>query len=289
MTLAEKQHESSPEFNYHLLRNALDGFSKNLTQLDPQEYQQVHRKATKSFDLESLVLASPEAQGMIIPEQQLNQSVAEVASRYESGDDFLRDLEVNGLDEAGLHQAIQRELMFDGVMQMVAAKSAEVSDLDMRLFYEVHHERFESPELRSARHILITVNPEYPENTPAAAQVRMEQVLEKLAGRINRFPEFAKRYSECPTALEGGKLGDVSRGQLYVELDAVLFNMHEYQLSPIVESEMGFHLLLCEKIKPGKRLAFDKAAPRIQQILQERQRRNCQKNWLASLRQSANT
>ena len=45
MTLAEKQHESSPEFNYHLLRNALDGFSKNLTELDPQEYQQVHRKA----------------------------------------------------------------------------------------------------------------------------------------------------------------------------------------------------------------------------------------------------
>ncbi|MCG8025690.1 MAG: nitrogen fixation protein NifM [Candidatus Thiodiazotropha endolucinida] len=289
MTLAEKQHETPPEFNYHLLRNSLDGYGKNLSQLDPQEYNQVYRKATRSFDLESLVLSSPEAQGLIIPEQQLDQSVAEVASRYESGEEFVSDLVANGLDESGLRQAIQRELMFDGVMQMVAAKSAEVSDLDMRLFYEMHHERFESPEQRSARHILITVNPEYPENSLAEARARMEQVVEKLAGRTNRFAEFAKRYSECPTAMEGGKLGDVSRGQLYAELDAVLFNMQENQLSPIVESEMGFHLLLCEKIKPGKRLAFAKAAPRIQQILHERQRRNCQKSWLASLRQSANT
>ncbi len=77
--MSEKHHEENPEFNYHLLRTALDGFSKNLGQLDPTEYKQVYRKASKSFDLESLVLASPEAKGVIIPEQQLDQSVAEVA------------------------------------------------------------------------------------------------------------------------------------------------------------------------------------------------------------------
>lgn len=288
MNLSEKHHEANPEFNYHLLRTAIDGFSKNLGQLDPIEYTQVYHKASKSFDLESLVLASPEAKGVIISEQQLDQSVAEVASRYASEEEFSKDLSTNGLDEGSLRHALYRELMFDSVMQKVAAKRADVSDLDARLFYEMHHDRFEAPEQRVARHILITINPDYPENTHAAAFARMELVVEKLAGRTNRFGEFARRYSECPTAMEGGKLGDVTPGQLYAELDAVLFAMPQNQISPIVESEMGFHLLYCEKIKPGKRVAFSKAAPRIQGILQDRQRRNCQKAWLAGLQARRN-
>lgn len=283
MTLTEQPHADSPAFNYHLLRNALKGFSKNLSQLDPREFRQVQHKANKSFALESLVLAAPEAEGMMISQQQLDAAVAELAARYPNSVEFKQDLAVNGLDEAGLRQALYRELMFDGVLQRVSANSARVSELDVRLFYALHHARFEVPEQRAARHILITINPDFPENTPAAAHARMAQVVEKLAGRVNRFPWFAKRYSECPTALEGGKLGEVTRGQLYPELDAMLFGMEQNQLSPIVETELGLHLLLCERIKPGKRVPLPKVAPRIHEILQARQRRNCQKAWLASL------
>ncbi|MCG8122676.1 MAG: peptidylprolyl isomerase, partial [Candidatus Thiodiazotropha taylori] len=124
---------------------------------------------------------------------------------------------------------------------------------------------------------------DFPVNTRSAAYSRMEKVIEKLAGRVNRFDQFAKRYSECPTAMEGGKLGEISRGQLYEALDAELFNMQLDEISPIVESDMGLHILYCEKIKPAKRVPLSKAAPRIREILTERQRRNCQKSWLNSL------
>lgn len=288
MTLAEKQPETTPEFSYHLLRNALDGYRKNLSQLDPNEYTQVHRKASKSYELESLVIASPEAEGMVISERQLDASVAAVAERYSSHEEFVEDLESNGLDEAGLRKALQRELMFDSVMQRVAARSAEVNELDIHLFYEMHHERFQTSESRVASHVLITINDDYPENTRDAALARIQQVAEKLAGRGNRFDEFARRYSECPTAMEGGKLGEVNRGQLYEGLDATLFRLQEGEISDIVESEMGFHILYCEKIKPARTVPLSKAAPRIREVLQERQRRNCQKSWLASLQKIEN-
>ena len=283
MTLPGEKQENSPAFSYHLLRNALNGFSKNLSQLDPDEFQHVYRKALKSFDLESRVLASSEAEGLVITQEQINYSVAEVAARYESEEEFHSDLQANNLDESGLRHALYRELMFDGVMQRVAAKSAAISELDMRLFYEMHHERFKVPEQRVARHILITVNPDYPENRRNAANTRMEQLVKKLAGRVNRFPDFAQRFSECPTAMQGGKLGDVKRGQLYPELDTALFSMAEGQISPIIESELGFHILLCEKIKPAKRIPFSKAASRICELLQERRRRICQKEWLVKV------
>ncbi|MEJ2529706.1 MAG: nitrogen fixation protein NifM, partial [Gammaproteobacteria bacterium] len=255
-----------------------------LQQLDADEYRQVYQKASKSYQLESLVLAAPEAEGLVIPEEQLHRSVASIEARYQSRDEFIQDLQGNGLDEAGLHRALYRELMFDGVMQLVAAESAAVSEVDVQLFYEMHRERFEQPELRVASHILITVNPDYPENTRDAALARMEQVVEKLAGRADRFPKFARNYSECPTAMDGGKLGEVKAGQLYQELDAELFAMEEGEISSIIESEMGLHILLCESIKPGKRMPFAEVETKIRSMLEERQRRSCQKAWLAALR-----
>lgn len=287
MGLAGKQCETSPEFGYHLLRNALEGFSKNPGQLNPEAYREVYRRASKSFAIESLVLDSPEARKIIISGQQLDESIETLASRYETDAEFTQDLAVNDLDRESLRRAIYRELMFNSVMQRVAAKSADVSDMDVRLFYELHHERFETKEQRLASHILITINPDYPENTPAAAHERMEQIVDKLAGRSNRFGEFAKRYSECPTAIDGGRLGDISQGQLHSELDAMLFSMEENQISKIVESEMGLHILQCDRIRPAKRVPFSKAMPRIREFLQERQRRNCQKAWLAGLQQTA--
>ena len=282
MNTAEQQ-EQSPGFNYHLLRSSLEGFGKNIVQLEHDEYQQAYQKAGKSYALESLVLASPEAESVVVSEQLLDESVDTVAARYADRESFVNDLEANGLDEFGLRQALRRELRFDSVMQKVASQAAAVNDLDVHLFYEMHHDRFESPEIRTASHILITINPDFVENTRDAALARMEQLVDKLGGRVNRFHDFAKRYSECPTAMDGGKMGEVKRGQLYPELDAMLFGLEAKQISPIVESEMGFHIMLCEKIKSGMRTPLNKAAPRIREILEARQQRNCQKAWLATL------
>lgn len=283
MACAEHRSESDPVFTYHLLRNALDCFSRNLVELDASQTQQVRQKASKSYALESMVLGTPEARGLVIPEVQLDAAFDQVASRYASAEEFQLDLQSNGLDADGLRNALRRELRFDAVMQRVAARSAEVNDIDLRLFYEVHASRFETPETRKARHILITLNEAFVDNTRAAAQTRMQQIIERLGGRGNRFGDLAKRYSECPTAMEGGKLGEVRRGALYPQLDKALFALQEGEISAMVESELGFHLIYCEKIKPAKRHPFSRVAPNIRSILEQRRRRNCQKAWLAEL------
>lgn len=283
MGLADSPSVADPAFNYHLLRNALDLCNRNLSALDQQQYEQVLRKAERSYRLESLVLTSDEARGLVIPESQLDAALAEVAGRYPSADDFDEDLGVNGLDRDILRKALRRELIFDAVMQRVGAKAPDIDDIDIRLFYEMHGERFEFPEVRRARHILVSINPEFEENTRDAALARVQQLLVKVRARPNRFPDLARRHSECPTAMEGGKLGDVKRGTLYPELDAALFGLTEGEVSEIIESEMGFHLLLCERIRSRRRTPLPKAAPRIREILEQRRRRNCQKSFLAGL------
>lgn len=284
MSAVMHQADGGPALRYHVLRAALERFSRGPAELAPEEYAQVCRTANRSYELESLVLSSSEAKGTIIPDGQVESALATVASRYAGTDEFLVDLERNGLDRDGLRDALHRELLFDSVMQRVAARGAAINEIDVRLFYEMHRDRFETPEVRVARHILITINPDYVENTAVAAMSRMQEVERKLAGRASRFADLAGRYSECPSAMEGGRLGDIRRGVLYPELDAALFRMAQGGLSPIIETEAGLHILYCEKIRPAKRVPFSKAAPRARAVLEQRRRRNCQKAWLSELR-----
>ena len=286
MAIADKHMPSDPAFNYHLLRNALEMFQSKPAGLAHPQYQQALSKAQRSYQIESLVLAAPEAEGVVIPSAQLAAAMQQVAGRYASEDEFEQDLASNELDRDGLREALHREMIFDAVMQRVSAKAATVNDIDMRLFYEMHADRFASPELRTARHILITINPEFLENTRPMAQDRARKLAAKLQTKPNRFADTAKRHSECPTAMEGGKLGEVKPGDLYPELEQVLFSLSEGQVSDVVESEIGFHVLLCEKIKPAKRMPFSKAAPRINEVLTERRRRNCQKAYLSDLQKA---
>jgi len=99
-----------------------------------------------------------------------------------------------------------------------------------------------------------------------------------------RFGALARRHSECPTALEDGSLGEVRRGQLYPELDALLFRLAEGEAGGPVESELGLHLLYRERIHGARILPFSKARDRIRCLLLERQRHKCQRAWLAELR-----
>lgn len=214
---------------------------------------------------------------------QLEQSMQDIRQRYEDETVFLDDMMANGLDEKSLRTALFRELTFDGVMQVIGSTSAEITELDVRIFYEMHPQRFNTPETRKVSHILITVNDDYLENTREAALKRMQDISGKLNNRSNRFSQFAKQYSECPTAMEGGALGDLEQGHLYPELDEVLFLMEEGTISHPVETEMGFHILLCEKIKPSRKIPFNTVKERIHELLDQRQRRQCQKTWLASL------
>lgn len=276
---------------YHLLRAASERFQCEPAALSEGQLREALARARQSLEIESLVLATPEAHQVLIPSRQLEMAVAELRGRYPDSDTFLQDLRRNGLDLEALGLALRRELTFDAVMHRIAAQQAQVDEIDLRLYYELHRGRFTSPERRTARHILITLNDRFEENRRDRVLARMERLRERLGGRpsavARRFPDLARRHSECPTALEGGRLGEVRRGQLYPELDALLFRLEEGQVGGPAESELGLHLIWCERIHREKLLPFAKVRDTIRQALVKRRRRESQKAWLAELRQTA--
>lgn len=268
---------------YTLLRASLAMFKKPPTELEDQQLRQVALQARNEYEIESRVLNSTEAASVIITEQELQQAFAEVRERFANDDDFSAALAANRLDENSLKAALYRQCKVNAVMESVASRSPKVNEVEIGIFYHSHPEKFHVPEQRLARHILISINPDYPENTPEKARERIEAIAETLKRKPHKFADLALKNSECPTALNGGELGNIVAGKLFPELDAVLFKLKENQISGVIETEVGLHLIQCLKIIPAETLSLKKATPKIKQLMQERYRRNCQRIWLASL------
>ncbi len=269
--------------SYTLLRAALTLFKKKPDELQGDELRQAEIQAINEFKIESRILNSPEAGAVIISNQELQAAYQEIRDRYADEASFFSDLEKNYLSKDSLEAALYRQCRVNVVLELIASRSPDISEVEVGIYYHLHKDQFNRPELREACHILISINPDYPENTRETAFSRMEEISAKLQKKPYKFADLALKHSECPTALQGGVLGLVPRGKLYPELDAVLFSIKAGEVSEIVESEIGFHLVLCKQIQKAETLSLQKATPKIRQIMSDRSRRTCQRAWLASL------
>ncbi|MBI1284250.1 MAG: nitrogen fixation protein NifM [Thiobacillus sp.] len=274
---------SRPGVAYLELKAAQNLFGKPPAALEAAERARVRSLAARQYGLEARVLAAPEARDAMVPPATLRAAMNEIRKRYPDEADFLADLQHNGLDEAGLMHSLERELKVEAILEKVGTRAAQVSDIDVELYYQYHPDQFRRPETRRVRHILVTVNDDLPDNTRTAAQARIEAIAARLARDPARFEEQAMKHSECPTALQGGLLGEVPRGQLYAELDAALYQMAAGEISAILESPMGLHLLRCDGITAAAVLTLKEARGPIRTHLEQRRKRVCQQAWVKHL------
>jgi peptidyl-prolyl cis-trans isomerase C len=268
---------------YMTLKSVQARFDCEPAQLTDGQRREAQLQAQRQYAIETAVLASPLAQDVHVPASTLEDAFARIRQRYDAEADFIDGLERAGLGEAGLRRALLWELRVEAVMDRVAQGAASVDPVDEELFYFNHLDRFRLPERRKARHILITINEQFAENRQDVALKRIRQLGELLKRHPRRFAQLAQKHSECPTALNGGLLGEMPRGTLYPELDQVLFGLARGQISGPVRSPIGFHLLRCEAISPAKRMRFAEARPGIHELLSARLRRARQRDWIRAL------
>ncbi|MDD4930271.1 MAG: nitrogen fixation protein NifM [Gallionella sp.] len=281
-----------PELNdgsiaYLALKAAHKRYGKSPSVLQGDELKYVQSLAQHQRGVEACVLAAIEARDVVVPEASLAALMSEIRGRYPGYDEFTDDLARNGMDEAAFKTAVERELKVSAILEKVATRAVKVSEVDIELYYLYHAEQFRRPETRLARHILLTINKDYAENTREAAEARILEIAGRLVKDPSCFEEQALKYSECPTALQGGELGDLPHGKLYPELDEVLFKLPANGISAVVESPLGFHILRCDAITEAAVLSREQASPRIRALLEQKRRRACQRAWVKQLQEKA--
>jgi len=149
----------------------------------------------------------------------------------------------------------------------VAENTPVIPDEELESFYRENFSRFSIPEQRSARHILIKTSEEDTEDILAEKRNKAEQVLE-LAKSGEDFTELAKQYSEGPTGPRGGDLGTFTRGRMVKPFDDAAFSLKEGEISDIVETQFGFHIIKLEKIELAYTRTLEEVRGEIEAQLQ---------------------
>ena len=271
--------------NYVRLKLALQNYQRPPWELTEVETEVLAQQLPRQLTLEARILSYAKQAEIQVTDEALSARLAQVRAGYEDEESWLASLRQVELSLAEFTQALQCELLMEAVLERVVSAVPTISDEAARAWYLDHPRQFLRPERRRVRHILITINEDLIDNQLLVARRRMESLRNQLLMAPLRFAELAERHSECPSALHGGEIGWVEAGQLYPELDAALFRLPEGQLSTLLSSPMGFHLLICCGIQEAAPIPLEQALPRIIAAHHERAKSQLQKQWLSWLQQ----
>jgi len=169
-------------------------------------------------------------------------------------------------------QADERETDDEAVIRTLIAREVRTPEPDQascRRFYQQNLKRFRSPDLFEAAHILF---PAEPADADASARAKQQAIaaLQEVLAAPQRFADLARELSACPSAAQGGHLGQISRGQTVPEFETFLYNLEAGQICPVpVKTRFGYHVLRLDRRIEGRQLPFEAVQERIASYLRE--------------------
>lgn len=227
-----------------------------------------------------------EAAGKVDAHQQYTNLVAQ----FRSEDEFKHMLTAKGLAFDEYQKRVLQETTARAVVKREL--NINITDDEARAFYNQHPADFEQPEQVHAQHILLlTIDPSSQPPLPlstnmVAAKRKQIEDLRKRVVAGEDFATLAKQYSEDPgSKANGGELPLFSRGKMVPEFEAAAFALNTNQVSEIVTSQYGFHLIkVLEKI-PAKKIDFATAGQDIKDFLGQKKLRKLLPDYMLKLRQ----
>ncbi|MBA3056587.1 MAG: SurA N-terminal domain-containing protein [Gammaproteobacteria bacterium] len=185
------------------------------------------------------------------------------------------DTELDGFYKANqsLFQSPEHSSVEYLVLDLDAVKkSIVISEADMKSYYEQNAERLSGKEERRASHILINAAKDAPVADRDKAKARADELLKAVRQAPDSFADMAKKNSQdAGSATNGGDLDFFSRGAMVKPFEDAAFAMKKGDISDVVESDFGYHIIQLNDIKKPIQRSFEELRAGIQADLQAQQ------------------
>lgn len=163
--------------------------------------------------------------------------------------------------------------LFDLYVRHAIAQNV-IPDSVLRQHYERDRKQFEAPPNVKGRHILVTPTEQRVSNTAGDDAKTEEDARKKIAELRtmlledpSSFAAYAMRFSEDGSAMRGGDLGWFKPGQMVPEFEAVAFDMKPGEISPVIKTQFGYHLVYIEDVRPARQRTFEEVKGEIRERL----------------------
>lgn len=234
---------------------------------------------------QELVWQAAEAKGVLASDEEVDEALAAMRAEFSSEEHFQRRLTLEGYSRESYREHIRHlvsaKKYLDGLGERIEVSDAEVHD-----FYTANPEKMRMPEAVRARHILIKLAPDADEAARKAAREKLAAVLEEARQGAD-FGALARKYSEDTSAEQGGDLGYFGRGQMVKPFEDAAFALRPGQLSEIVETPFGLHLIRLEDYREAQAMPEERVRDRIRALLREQKSQQAVEEKLRELRTKA--
>jgi peptidyl-prolyl cis-trans isomerase C len=219
-----------------------------------------------------------------VPQTDIDARVAEIQKQFPNEDAFKKALQEQHVTVDQLKSDARSDMAVDKLITDAIAAKVAVKPEDVQAFYKANQDHFKQGDRVRASHILITVPQNADAATKAQARAKAEDLLKQIkAGKD--FAELAKANSQDPgSAPNGGDLGYFAQGDMVGPFNDVAFSLKPGQVSDVVETQFGFHIIKVVDKQAGTTVPFDQAKGQIEQYLQQQNRQRETEAFVAGLR-----
>lgn len=232
---------------------------------------------------ERLIRSAAKRGNVTVDEEEVDEMMDEIRRKFPSQEAFGRVLADQGLSFKKLKERFRDQILNRRMVDLKVRSRLTLSPGEIRDYYDQHQDEFKGLDKVRVRQILIRIGEQRSEEE---AQELLLSILEEL-DKDGDMTTLARLYSEAAEAAEGGDMGWVERGQLIEKIDRQIFQLSVGQYTPLIRSQLGYHIFKVEEKKDAETRSFEQVRNRVQSLLYRRKTSSRIEAWLKELRQNA--
>ncbi len=213
-----------------------------------------------------------------VTEAEIAAELAKLKDQMQSGD-FTKA-------SPALRVQVERGLSIRKYIDATYASKAQVTDKEIRSYYDQNRHAFRQPEQVRAGYILIKVDAAANQAKRSEARKKIEDIRKKAVAGED-FAALARTHSEDPTAKNGGDMGFVREGQLLKPIEEALFTLKPGEVSDIVETTIGYQLVKLVERRPETTVPFENVKDRLRAVLEQEKKQQEANAYIAKVREKA--
>ena len=224
--------------------------TKGKLRLPQQEVYAARKHVIDNLVMRELLYQEGCRRGIAATQEEIATVTAGSAAEYEGELQFKAMLVMMGLTPAEFRDQVKKDIIINKTAaSVVEGKRKTVTTQEARQYYDEHPDEMQGPEARNVLHVMQKMD----RYADPAEEKKVRQELEKLAADPAAFEKVAAEGSLKGTEIKGANLGFVTSGQFHPILDGIAFRMKEGEISRVIRTDEGLHILMVKTIIEGGR------------------------------------
>lgn len=211
---------------------------------------------------------------------EIDGEVSKVIEQVGGPENYRKALAAQGVTEEQFRKELEKGAKVNKLVEQACSSVAEPTDDEVAAFYAAHKDEYVAPEQVLCQHILV-------KGTDDAALDKIKGIRARIVDGKADFAEEAKQHSDCPSGQQGGSLGWFGRGMMVPEFDKAAFEMKKGEVSGIVTTQFGYHIIYKADQKGGEKQTLVDVHDQIKDLLRHEARGRAMDAYVAELRDKA--